>query len=236
MKILAYDPYVSPARAGQLGAQLVALDELLAQSDFITIHLPKTPETLGLIGEEALPKVKPTVRIINAARGGIVDEDALARRHRRGPGRRRRHRRLRHRADAPSRRSSSSKPSSSPRTWAPRPTRPRRRPASPSPSPCAWPSPASSSPTPSTSPAASSPRRSARASRWSRSSAASSPRWPAASRPSSTSRCAARSPRTTSACWKLAALKGLFTDVVEDASPTSTRRCSPSSAAASCAS
>ncbi|CAN7303138.1 phosphoglycerate dehydrogenase [Terrabacter sp. LjRoot27] len=79
MKIVAYDPYASPAKAGQLGAQLVGLDELLAQSDFITIHLPKTPETLGLIGEEALTKVKPSVRIVNAARGGIVDEAALAR-------------------------------------------------------------------------------------------------------------------------------------------------------------
>jgi D-3-phosphoglycerate dehydrogenase / 2-oxoglutarate reductase len=79
MKIVAYDPYASPAKAGQLGAQLVGLDELLAQSDFITVHLPKTPETLGLIGEEALSKVKPSVRIVNAARGGIVDEAALAR-------------------------------------------------------------------------------------------------------------------------------------------------------------
>ena len=79
MKIVAYDPYASPAKAGQLGAQLVSLDDLLAQSDFITVHLPKTPETLGLIGEEALTKVKPSVRIVNAARGGIVDEAALAR-------------------------------------------------------------------------------------------------------------------------------------------------------------
>jgi len=78
VEILAYDPYVSAQRAGQLGAQLVTLDELLEQSDFITIHLPKSPETLGLIGKEALTKVKPTVRIINAARGGIVDEEALA--------------------------------------------------------------------------------------------------------------------------------------------------------------
>lgn len=78
MEILAYDPYVSAQRAGQLGAQLVTLDELLAQSDFITVHLPKNPETLGLIGKEALTKVKPSVRIINAARGGIVDEEALA--------------------------------------------------------------------------------------------------------------------------------------------------------------
>ncbi|HET7397736.1 MAG TPA: phosphoglycerate dehydrogenase [Intrasporangium sp.] len=79
MNVIAYDPYASAVRAGQLGARLVGLDELLAQSDFITVHLPKTPETLGLIGEEALSKVKPSVRIINAARGGIVDEAALAR-------------------------------------------------------------------------------------------------------------------------------------------------------------
>ena len=78
MEVLAYDPYVSAQRAGQLGAQLVTLDELLEQSDFITVHLPKSPETLGLIGKEALTKVKPTVRVINAARGGIVDEEALA--------------------------------------------------------------------------------------------------------------------------------------------------------------
>ena len=78
VKLIAYDPYLSAARAGQLGVQLVSLDELLAESDFITVHLPKTPETLGLIGEEALKLVKPTVRIINAARGGIVDEQALA--------------------------------------------------------------------------------------------------------------------------------------------------------------
>jgi D-3-phosphoglycerate dehydrogenase len=78
MDVLAYDPYVSAQKAGQLGARLVTLDELLAESDFITVHLPKTPETLGLIGKEALGKVKPTVRIINAARGGIVDEEALA--------------------------------------------------------------------------------------------------------------------------------------------------------------
>ena len=54
VEILAYDPYVSAQRAGQLGARLVSLDELLAESDFITVHLPKSPETLGLIGTEAL--------------------------------------------------------------------------------------------------------------------------------------------------------------------------------------
>ncbi|NJP69140.1 phosphoglycerate dehydrogenase [Streptomyces spiramenti] len=78
MKIVAYDPYVQPARAAQMGVKMVALDDLLATSDFITVHLPKTPETVGLIGDEALQKVQPSVRIINAARGGIVDEVALA--------------------------------------------------------------------------------------------------------------------------------------------------------------
>jgi D-3-phosphoglycerate dehydrogenase len=77
VQLIAYDPFVQPARAAQLGVRMVELDELLATSDFITVHLPKTPETLGLIGDEALRKVKPTVRIINAARGGIVDEKAL---------------------------------------------------------------------------------------------------------------------------------------------------------------
>jgi len=75
--LIAYDPYVQPARAAQLGIRMVALDDLLAESDFITVHLPKTPDTVGLLGEEALRKVKPTVRIVNAARGGIVDEHAL---------------------------------------------------------------------------------------------------------------------------------------------------------------
>ena len=78
VRLISYDPYVQPARAAQLGIQMVTLDELLAESDFITVHLPKTPETLGIIGDEALRKVKPTVHIINAARGGIVDESALA--------------------------------------------------------------------------------------------------------------------------------------------------------------
>ncbi|MDP1719764.1 MAG: phosphoglycerate dehydrogenase [Candidatus Nanopelagicaceae bacterium] len=77
MKVVAYDPYLQPARAAQLGVQLLDLDDLLAQSDFITIHLPKTKETANLIGVEALKKVKPSVRIINAARGGVLDESAL---------------------------------------------------------------------------------------------------------------------------------------------------------------
>jgi D-3-phosphoglycerate dehydrogenase len=77
MRVFAYDPYIPAARAAQLGVRLVELEELLRESDFISIHLPKTPETAGLIGEEQLRLVKPTVRIVNAARGGIIDEDAL---------------------------------------------------------------------------------------------------------------------------------------------------------------
>ena len=77
MTALAYDPYVPSALAGRLGVRLVGLTELLAESDFITVHLPRTPETVGLIGADALRLVKPTVRIVNAARGGIVDEAAL---------------------------------------------------------------------------------------------------------------------------------------------------------------
>jgi D-3-phosphoglycerate dehydrogenase len=77
-RVIAYDPYVQPGRAAQLGIQLVDLDTLLQESDFITVHLPKTPETLGLIGYEQLRMVKPSVILVNAARGGIVDEAALA--------------------------------------------------------------------------------------------------------------------------------------------------------------
>jgi len=78
MTVIAYDPYVAAARAAQLGVRLVSLEELLAESDFISVHLPKNAETLGLIGDKQLRLVKPGVRIVNAARGGIVDEGALA--------------------------------------------------------------------------------------------------------------------------------------------------------------
>ncbi len=77
-RLIAYDPYIQPARAAQLGVRLVGLDELLRESDFISVHLPRTPETLGLIGEKELATVRPGVRIINAARGGLIDERALA--------------------------------------------------------------------------------------------------------------------------------------------------------------
>ena len=78
MKLLAYDPFVSNERAEQLGCRLVNLDILMQEADYITLHLPKTPETTHLINAESIAKMKPTVRIINCARGGIIDEAALA--------------------------------------------------------------------------------------------------------------------------------------------------------------
>jgi len=78
MTVIAYDPYVAAARAAQLGVHLVSLEELLAESDVISVHLPKNAETLGIIADRQLHMVKPGVLIVNAARGGIVDEAALA--------------------------------------------------------------------------------------------------------------------------------------------------------------
>jgi D-3-phosphoglycerate dehydrogenase len=77
MRVIAYDPYVQAGRAAQMGVRLVSLDELLAEADFMSVHLPKTPETVGLIGADQLAKVKPGLVLVNAARGGIVDESAL---------------------------------------------------------------------------------------------------------------------------------------------------------------
>lgn len=77
VEVVAYDPYITAARAQQLGVQTVTLDELLERSDFITIHMPKTPETTGMISTEQLAKMKPTAFIVNVARGGLIDEDAL---------------------------------------------------------------------------------------------------------------------------------------------------------------
>lgn len=77
MRVIAYDPYVTATRAQQLGVQLVSLDELLDQSDFVTIHMPKTPETTGMIGTVQLRRMKKTAYVINVARGGLIDEEAL---------------------------------------------------------------------------------------------------------------------------------------------------------------
>ena len=78
MKVVAYDPFLSEDRARQLGVTKVELDELLARADFITLHVPLTDKTRNILSRDALAKTKPGVRIINCARGGLVDEAALA--------------------------------------------------------------------------------------------------------------------------------------------------------------
>ncbi|MEL7331260.1 MAG: phosphoglycerate dehydrogenase [Cyanobacteria bacterium J06560_2] len=78
MNLLAFDPFISSDRAEELGCRLVEMDLLLSESDYITLHIPKTPETANLINAESLAKMKPSARIINCARGGIIDEEALA--------------------------------------------------------------------------------------------------------------------------------------------------------------
>ena len=78
MKVIAYDPFVAPDVAAQKGIEMVSLDEVFARSDFITVHVPKTPETENIIDARAISKMKDGVMIINCARGGIVDEKALA--------------------------------------------------------------------------------------------------------------------------------------------------------------
>ncbi|MBW3557924.1 MAG: phosphoglycerate dehydrogenase, partial [Actinobacteria bacterium] len=78
MRLVAWDPWMAPERARQLGIELLDLDELMATADFVSIHLNKSKDSAGLIGEDLLAKAKPGIRIVNAARGGIVDEAALA--------------------------------------------------------------------------------------------------------------------------------------------------------------
>jgi D-3-phosphoglycerate dehydrogenase len=78
MRLVGYDPFVSPERARQINVTLMDLDELLATADFVTLHVARTPETIGLINAERLAAAKPGLRIVNVARGGIVDEAALA--------------------------------------------------------------------------------------------------------------------------------------------------------------
>jgi D-3-phosphoglycerate dehydrogenase len=79
MRLVAYDPFVAPDRAGRMGVELRAsVEEVMREADFLTIHLPKTAETVGLVGATSLRWMKPTARIVNVARGGIVDEAELA--------------------------------------------------------------------------------------------------------------------------------------------------------------
>jgi D-3-phosphoglycerate dehydrogenase / 2-oxoglutarate reductase len=135
MKVLAYDPFLGEERAKALGVQKVELDELLARADFITLHVPLTDKTRNILSAENLAKTKKGVRIINCARGGLVDEAALAEAIKPAM------------SPAPASTSSPSNPppkarsstcpmSSAPRIWAPRP--PRRRKTSPSRWPSRW--------------------------------------------------------------------------------------------------
>ena len=77
MKVVAYDPFLSPERAVEMGVEKVELDDLLARADFITLHTPLTDKTRNILSREALSKAKKGVMIINCARGGLVDEQAL---------------------------------------------------------------------------------------------------------------------------------------------------------------
>jgi len=78
MHLIGFDPYVSAERARAMGVELRSLEQLFAESDFVTLHVPRTAETTGLVGREVLAKAKPGIRIVNTSRGGIVDEEALA--------------------------------------------------------------------------------------------------------------------------------------------------------------
>jgi D-3-phosphoglycerate dehydrogenase len=77
MKVVAFDPFLSPERAVELGVEKVELDELLARADFITLHTPLTDQTRNILSRENLAKTKKGVRIVNCARGGLIDEAAL---------------------------------------------------------------------------------------------------------------------------------------------------------------
>ena len=124
MRVVGYDPFVAPERFRELGAEHAETpEEVLAAADFLTLHLPLTDETRGFVDAAAIEPMRPGVRIVNAARGELVDEEALADGRPLGQGRRRRARRLLrravHRRAARARRTSSSRRTS--------PPRPRRR-------------------------------------------------------------------------------------------------------------
>lgn len=78
MDVIAYDPYLSPTRADELGIEMVAFEEVVERSDFVSIHVPLTAETKGIIGARALAAMKPTAFVVNSSRGGVVDESDLA--------------------------------------------------------------------------------------------------------------------------------------------------------------
>ena len=98
MRVIAYDPFIAPETAQKLDVELVELDELLERADAISVHVPKTQDTTGLLGAEAFRKMKRGVLVVNAARGGIVDEAALLEALERRPRGGRRPRRLRARS------------------------------------------------------------------------------------------------------------------------------------------
>jgi D-3-phosphoglycerate dehydrogenase len=77
MKVIGYDPLITKEKAKKIGVELVSLDEIFKTADFISLHVPRTPETKNMINETTLGKMKKNVRIINCARGGVVDEAAL---------------------------------------------------------------------------------------------------------------------------------------------------------------
>ena len=137
MRVIAYDPYVQAGRAAQMGVRMVTLEELLDVADFVSVHLPRTAETVGLIGAEQLARAKPNLVLVNAARGGIVDEaalyDALKTGQIAAAGLD-----VFARSPAPTARCSSWRTWSRRRTSAPPPRRRRRRPASRSPARCGW--------------------------------------------------------------------------------------------------
>jgi len=78
MRCIAHDPFVAEESALRAGVEMRSLEDLMAESDFVTLHLARTPETVGLIDAEMLKRSKPGLRLVNVARGGIVDEEALA--------------------------------------------------------------------------------------------------------------------------------------------------------------
>ena len=150
MRVLAYDPFVPAERFHELGLERAdKVDKIYKEADFITVHLPKNKDTLGFVDDDAFARMKDGVRIINVARGGIVDEEALARAIESGKVAGAARRRLSERADDRDILFGSTR-SSTRRTSAPRPRRRSCAPARRWPSRSRWRSAASSRPTPST--------------------------------------------------------------------------------------
>lgn len=79
MHVIAHDPYASADRARAIGVELVSMEEVMTTADFISLHMPLTPATNKMLNDEAFAKMKKGVRIINVARGGVIDEEALVR-------------------------------------------------------------------------------------------------------------------------------------------------------------